>query len=145
MNSGHSEPEDTLAGGRAGGSPPSVLVVDDEEAILFGIEDYLTATGWRVATAATPEQAAELLAHGTYSVALVDLRLSDDDGARRGLDVVRRIRERSPVTPVVLLTAYGSADVELEASRMGVASLLVKPQPLPRLDAHLRELIAAAN
>jgi CheY-like chemotaxis protein len=120
-----------------------VLVVDDEEAILFALDDYLSAAGWRVSTAASPGRAEELLAAGDFAAAVVDLRLSpgDDDGA--GLALARRIRQRSPATRVVLLTAYGSERVEEEARRLGVASLLAKPQPLPALERHLAELVGA--
>lgn len=122
---------------------PAVLVVDDEEAILFALDDYLTAAGWRVATAASPGRADELLAGGEFAAALVDLRLAPGDDEGAGLALARRIRHRSPATRVVLLTAYGSPEVEEEARRLGVASLLAKPQPLPALERHLAELVGA--
>lgn len=120
---------------------PAVLVVDDEEAILFALDDYLTAAGWRVATAASIGRAEELLAAADFAAAVVDLRLSPGDDEGAGLEVARRVRERSPATRVVLLTAYGSPEVEEEARRLGVASLLAKPQPLPALERHLAELV----
>ena len=124
---------------------PSILLVDDEEAILFALQDYLSAAGWRVATAASAEGAEELLATSRFAVAVVDLRLSPADDEHAGLAVVRRIRQRSPATRVVLLTAYGSPSVEAEAHRLGVDSLLAKPQPLAELDRHLRELAEGAG
>lgn len=117
-----------------------LLLVDDEEAILFALEDYLAAAGWQVASAASAAAAEELLATSRFAVAVVDLRLSPEDDEHAGLRVVRRIRELSPQTRVVLLTAYGSRAVEEEARRLGVDSLLAKPQPLAVLAEHLREL-----
>lgn len=117
-----------------------LLLVDDEAAILFALEDYLSAAGWQVATAASAAAAEELLATSRFAVAVVDLRLSPEDDEHAGLGVVRRIRELSPQTRVVLLTAYGSHAVEEEARRLGVDSLLAKPQPLAVLEKHLREL-----
>lgn len=117
-----------------------LLLVDDEEAILFALEDYLTAAGWQVATAASAAAAEELLPASRFAVAVVDLRLSPEDDEHAGLAVVRRIRELSPQTRIVLLTAYGSRAVEEEARRLGVDSLLAKPQPLAVLEEHLREL-----
>lgn len=125
-------------------SRPAVLIVDDEESILFALEDYLTATGWRVVTAATVEGAVALLASGPFAAAVVDLRLTEDEGDESGLEVVRRIRRRWPHTRVVLLTAYGRG-IEGEAARLGVSSLLPKPQPLPQLEMHLRDLVGTEN
>lgn len=125
-------------------SRPAVLVVDDEETILFALEDYLTATGWRVLPAATAGRAVELLASGPFAAAIVDLRLTEDEGDQSGLEVVRRIRNRWPATPVILLTAYGRG-IEERAEGLGVSALLPKPQPLPQLEAQLRELLGAEN
>lgn len=61
--------------------------------------------------------------------------------AGAGLALARSIHQRSPATRVVLLTAYGSSRVEEEARRLGVESLLAKPQPLPALERHLAELV----
>ncbi|HEX6202533.1 MAG TPA: response regulator, partial [Thermoanaerobaculia bacterium] len=86
----------------------------------------------------------ELLAAGSFAVAVVDLRLSPaDEGS--GLELVRRIRRDSPETRVVLLTAYGSSTIEAEARRLGVDSLLAKPQPLLQLAERLRALLDGAG
>ena len=119
---------------------PSILLVDDEAAILFALQDYLSAAGWRVATAASAEGAEAQLGTSRFDVAVVDLRLSPADDEHAGLEVVRSIRQRSPETRVVVLTAYGSPSVEAEARHLGVDSLLAKPQPLGELERHLRAL-----
>lgn len=125
-------------------SRPTILLVDDEEAILFALQDYLSAAGWQVATAASAEGAEELLEGSRFAVAVVDLRLSPADDEHAGLAVARRIRQRSPATRIVLLTAYGSPSVEAEARRLGVDSLLAKPQPLAELERYLRALAEGA-
>lgn len=124
---------------------PSILLVDDEAAILFALQDYLSAAGWRVATAASAERAEELLEGSRFAVAVVDLRLSPADDEHAGLAMVRSIRRRSPETRVVVLTAYGSPSIEAEAQRLGIDSLLAKPQPLPELERHLRALAEGAK
>lgn len=133
-----------MAAAAAPTARPSILLVDDEEAILFALQDYLSAAGWRVATAASAEGAEELLAASRFAVAVVDLRLSPADDEHAGLAVVRSIRRRSPETRVVVLTAYGSPSVEAEARGLGVDSLLAKPQPLAELERHLSELAEGA-
>jgi ActR/RegA family two-component response regulator len=124
---------------------PSILLVDDEPAILFALQDYLSAAGWLVATTASADGAEELLGSSRFAVAVVDLRLSQADDEHAGLAVVRCIRRRSPETRVVVLTAYGSPSVEAEARSLGVDSLLAKPQPLAELERHLRGLAEGAG
>lgn len=125
---------------------PSILLVDDEASILFALQDYLTAAGWRVATADSAARAEALLATEPFAAAVVDLRLSpSDEDESEGLALVRRIRKSSPTTRVLLLTAYGSSRVQEEAARLGVAGFLQKPQPLARLHQRLAELVGAGG
>ncbi|MEA2605068.1 MAG: hypothetical protein QOF89_6060 [Acidobacteriota bacterium] len=125
-------------------SPPHrLLVVDDEAAILFAMGDYLSRCGYEVDRASSREQAGSLLAAGAYALVVVDLRLGVHE-PRGGLDVLRRLRERQPETPAILLTAYGSAEVEAELARLGAVRLLSKPQPLTRIAEEVAELLAPA-
>lgn len=124
----------------------SVLLVDDEETILFALEDYLAGAGWEVATARTREGAERLLAARSFSAAVVDLRLSPaDEGGAEGLELARRIRERRPEAQVLVLTAYASRELEETARRLGVAAWLQKPQPLDRLHDRLAELVGSTR
>lgn len=118
-----------------------LLVVDDEAAILFAMGDYLSRRGYEVDRAGNREQAVSLLAAGSYALVVVDLRLGVHE-PRGGLDVLRRLREGQPETPVILLTAYGSAEVEAELTGLGTVRLLSKPQPLARIAEEVAELIA---
>jgi len=107
-----------------------MLVVDDEEPILFAMREYFSTYGYRVDCARELEEAEALVLKYHYDMIVADLRLSDVYGAE-GLSLLGHIRECSPRTPVILLTAYGSPEVEREAKRLGVAFVLHKPQPLP--------------
>jgi DNA-binding response OmpR family regulator len=118
-----------------------LLIVDDEEAILFAMGDFLVRSGYVVDRARSREEAERLLAGEPYSLAIVDLRLGATE-PRGGLDLLRRIRESSPQTQTILLTAYGSSEVEAELAVLGANRLLSKPQPLTRLAAEVCELLA---
>ncbi len=107
-----------------------LLLVDDEESILFAMREYFTTFGYDVDCACELEEAEALVVKHRYDLVLADLRLTGIYGAE-GLELVGLIRERSPRTHVILLTAYGSPEVEREARRLGVASFLHKPKPLP--------------
>jgi CheY-like chemotaxis protein len=120
-----------------------LLLVDDEKAILFALGDFLARLGYLVDSAGSRGEAERLLAGELYSLAIVDLRLGVSE-PRGGLDLLRLIRETSPRTRTILLTAYGSPDMEAELAALGVDRLLSKPQPLARLAEEVAELLAAA-
>ena len=106
-----------------------ILVVDDEESILFAMEQYFTAQGCTVDCARELEEAQALLTHIHYHLVLADLRLTGINGVE-GLDLVSTVRERCPRTRIMVLTAHGSAEVEAEATRRGAHAFLHKSMPL---------------
>lgn len=107
-----------------------LLVVDDEEAILFAMKEYFNIRGLNVDVAHDSEEAMAMMKSGHYDAAIVDLRLSGFSGTE-GLDVVRFAAEHSPATRIIILTAYGTPQLEQQALDMGVYSFLRKPKPLP--------------
>ena len=108
---------------------PRMLIVDDEEAILFSLTDYFSLRGFAVHSATELEQAERLLQTAAFDVVIADLRLTGVHGTE-GLELIRYARARAPATRIILLTAYGSAEVRDEAARSGVDAFLQKPQPL---------------
>jgi len=111
---------------------PHILVVDDEQNILFALEDYFSAHGCTVDCARELEEAEALLSNIRYDLVLCDLRLSGLHSAE-GLDLVTFIRERCPSTKVVVLTAYGSPEIQSEAYRRGVNAFLHKSTPFAKV------------
>lgn len=111
-------------------SRPRMLVIDDEEPILFAAREYFEALGFAVDCATELEEAEALLSHLRYAIVIADLRLTGIYGTE-GLAIVRHVRERCPQTRILILTAYGSQAVEEEARRLGVDGFLQKPKPLP--------------
>src|SRR5262245_22884033 len=109
-----------------------LLIVEDEPAILFALTLYFSREGVAVDTARTREEAEELLALEHYAVVIADLRLGGSSSTE-GLDIISDVHRIAPETKVILLTAYGSSEVELEARQRGAHVLLHKPQPLPTI------------
>jgi len=119
---------------------PHLLIVDDEESICFSMKEYFSANGFLVDTASDIEEAERLITHSVYKVIIQDLRMGtsrDQDG----LEVVRIAHEHSPDTRIVILTAYGSSEIEDEARRSGADAFLRKPQPLSQVAQVVRGLI----
>ncbi|CAN5856124.1 hypothetical protein BH18ACI4_BH18ACI4_06590 [soil metagenome] len=119
---------------------PRLLVVDDEESICFSMSEYFSLHGFNVDTAREIEEAEKLVENFEYRVIIQDLRL----GATRnpdGLDIIRLAHKRHPETRIVVLTAYGSAEMEDEARRSGADAFLRKPKPLSQVAQVVQGLI----
>lgn len=114
-----------------------ILVVDDEEPILFAVSEYFEPLGYQVDCARELEEAEDLLSHVHYALLIADLRLTGIH-SNEGLELIRFARERSPWTRIIVLTGYGSTDMEAEALGRGVDAFLHKPRPL----AELAEIVA---
>jgi two-component system, OmpR family, response regulator RegX3 len=107
-----------------------VLVVEDEDSIADPLAEALRREGFTVTRAAT---GAEALAASAPDVVLLDLRLPDIDG----LDVCRRIRERSDV-PIIAVTARGEEADRVVGLELGADDYVVKPFGIRELIARIR-------
>jgi two-component system response regulator PilR (NtrC family) len=117
-----------------------LLVVDGEESICFSMKEYFTMQGYQVDTARELEEAERLVENGDYEVVIQDLRLGP---AHRpdGLEMIKFIRNQNPRTIIIVLTAYGSAEMEEEAFRGGADAFLRKPKPLSHVAQVIQGLI----
>jgi len=111
----------------------SVLVVDDEPAMLRALSSGLEARGYRVATAASGRDALDRASLELPDVVVLDLGLPDMDG----IDVCRRLR-RWMTSPIIVLTADGSEDRKITALDEGADDYVTKPFSMPELLARLR-------
>jgi CheY-like chemotaxis protein len=119
-----------------------LLIIDNEETILFALKRYFAKLCYRVDAASELEEAEALVAHTRYDLVIADLSLTTG-GSTEGLEILRFLRTQSPATPAILLTAFGTPAVEREARRRGARAVLQKPQPLPELARVADELLGA--
>lgn len=117
-----------------------MLIVDDEESICFSMSEYFGLHGYKVDTARELEEAEQLLESSDYGVAILDLRLGIAHKAD-GLAIIKLLNDRHPETRVVVLTAYGSAEMEDEARNCGADAFLRKPKPLSQVAQVIQGLI----
>jgi two-component system OmpR family response regulator len=119
---------------------PRLLIVDDEESICFSMSEYFSLHGYRVDTASELEEAEKLIEATEYKVVIQDLRLATTRNPD-GLDIIKLIRDQNPQTKIVVLTAYGSSEMEDEARRCGADAFLRKPKPLSQVAQVIQGLL----
>jgi two-component system response regulator PilR (NtrC family) len=101
----------------------SILVIDDEEIIREALEALLIVEGYRVTTAASAERGLEALANRAFDAVLLDLMLPD----KNGLEVLQDIRRLDDELPVVMITAYGTIENAVAATKQGAFYYFTKP------------------
>ena len=113
---------------------PTILVVEDDAAVSQTVVTLLEAEGYPVQAAQSSAEALEHLARNAYPIVISDIYLDE----RSGLDILRRARALNPDCAVILMTAKGSLETVLEATRAGAFDYIAKPFPLERLAQMVR-------
>ena len=111
-----------------------ILIVDDEKNIRLALSMSLETLDIPVETAATGEEALERLAQGGYGLMLLDLRLP----GLGGMEVLKQVSQQRPEIKVIIITAYGSIDLAVEAMKLGAVDFLQKPFDT----AQVREMVS---
>lgn len=106
-----------------------ILLVDDDDGNRQALALLLRTAGYRVTTVDSGEAALELLAKSTYGVVLTDLFLPGVSG----IDILKRIKEASPATNVILITGHASAETAVEAMKEGAFDYITKPVDFEKL------------
>jgi DNA-binding NtrC family response regulator len=114
---------------RRSGSGRAVLIVDDDAEMRGLVSDVLAREGYRPSVAESGEAALAALADAEYDLVLTDLKM----GGMDGLELLSRVRELRPDIAVILITAFGSIDLAIEAMRRGAANFIVKPVKMKEL------------
>jgi DNA-binding NtrC family response regulator len=100
-----------------------ILIIDDETSVTDALEIILGEQDHKVKTAKNVKEADGLLASNQFDLIFTDLRLPDASG----IDILTRVKEESPETEVILMTAHGSLDITIEAIKKGAYYYLEKP------------------
>ena len=102
---------------------PPVLVVDDEKNMRRSLENVLSDEGYAARVSESAEEALGLLARDEFFMVVTDARL----GGMSGYELLEKIREQKPELPVLMLTAYATPKLAVEAIKAGAMDYLSKP------------------
>ena len=118
---------------------PRVLVADDQRDVLESLRFLLKSEGCLVETVTSPRRALEQLKAQDFDVVLIDLNYArDTTSGQEGLDLLRAVRGLDDALPVVVMTAWSSVEVAVEAMRRGARDFVEKPWDDNRLLAILK-------
>lgn len=114
-----------------------VLLVEDEREMAAWLQRALAQSGFVPEHAHDAASAEHLLAGGEFDVVIMDLRLPD----KHGLVLLREMRSRGDITPVLILTAQGGLQDRVRGLNLGADDFLSKPFALEELEARLTALV----
>lgn len=103
--------------------PKGILLVDNEEGMCRMLEEVLTDSGYRVAAFTRSFEAVEAFEPGRHDLVITDVKMPGLDG----LEVLGRLKEKDPAVPVIMITAFATVDVSIQALRKGAYDMLTKP------------------
>jgi DNA-binding NtrC family response regulator len=113
---------------------PRLLIADDQADVLEALRLLLKGEGFKIETANAPAQVLGAIEERDYDAVLMDLNYArDTTSGQEGLDLLSRIQKLDGTLPVIVMTAWGSVDVAVEAMRRGARDFVQKPWDNARL------------
>jgi len=101
----------------------TILIVDDEKNYLVVLSSFLSGEGYEPITADNAQQALDIVENTDLDLVLTDMKMPSMDG----IELLKRIKEKSPDLPVVMMTAYGTVEKAVEAMQLGAFNFVLKP------------------
>ncbi len=121
--------------------PGTILVVDDEPQILHVISGILLDEGFEVLTALDGETALRVVAEEAPELALLDIALPGMDG----LELLEELKRSHPALPVIMISAYGSVENAVRATRLGAYDFIEKPPHADKILLTVRNALEMAR
>jgi DNA-binding NtrC family response regulator len=118
-----------------------LLIIDDEESVCYSFAEAFRDEGIEVASAQTIKDGLEVARDWAPEVVVVDYQLPDGTG----LELLQQLRKENPKRPVLFITAFGSADLALQAMSKGAFDYLHKPLDLKKLTELIQRAFEAAH
>ena len=124
----------------------TILVIDDNEAILTALKYCLNGTFSRVITLTSPESVITLLGQEQVDIILLDMNFTlGVNNGQDGLFWLQAIRKHHPEIPVVLITAYADVQLAVRGLKRGAADFITKPWDNDELLRKLKDVLDASD
>ncbi|PID40453.1 MAG: Fis family transcriptional regulator [Proteobacteria bacterium] len=119
----------------------SVLIIDDDDQLRISFERLLREEGYQVRTAASGEAGIRMVGEELPDLVVLDVRLPGISG----LETFRQIHLIEQKLPVIIMTAYGTTETAIEATKMGAFDYVIKPFDIPQMLSTIRQAIEAGR
>ena len=116
---------------------PRILVVDDEPAMRESLRDWLMEDGYKVDLAVSGQDALVMAEEKKWEVILLDLKMPGMDG----IETLKRLKEITPDTEILIITAYATIDTAIQAMKEGAFDYLTKPFDPDELDMQIKKIL----
>src|SRR5258705_390031 len=121
---------------------PGILIADDQSHVIEALRLLLKGEGYRAEAAASPAAVLSALESRSFDCLLMDLNYArDTTSGAEGLELLTRVQAIDPTLPVVVMTAWGTVELAVEAMRRGARDFIQKPWDNARLLAIVRTQI----
>ncbi|UCG06268.1 MAG: sigma-54-dependent Fis family transcriptional regulator [Desulfobacterales bacterium] len=118
-----------------------ILVIDDDDQLRKSFHKLLTEEGYRAESAASGEEGLKILQKKTPDLIILDVRLP----GMNGLETFQAIHTVEPKVPVIIMTAYGTTETAIEATKMGAFDYILKPFEIPDMLDIIRQALEAGR
>ncbi|HEX7363180.1 MAG TPA: sigma-54 dependent transcriptional regulator [Bryobacteraceae bacterium] len=123
-----------------------ILIGDDQPDVLEALRLLLKRDGYKIDSAESPAQILQALRNRDYDLAIVDLNYTrDTTSGQEGLELLAQIQAADSTLPVIVMTAWGSVDLAVEAMRRGARDFIQKPWENERLASIVRTQLALSD
>ena len=123
-----------------------ILVADDQPDVLEALRLLLKAEGYQIETAKSPAAVLKAIEARDFSLAIIDLNYArDTTSGAEGLDLLSKLQAADITLPVVVMTAWASVEIAVEAMRRGAKDFITKPWDNPRLLSIVKNQIELAG
>lgn len=106
-----------------------ILIVDDEESVLYSFKRFLTEPGYWIGTAQNGSEAISKFTQEPFDLVVLDIRLPD----LSGLEVLHKLKAIDPKAVVLIMTAYGTTEIAIQATKLGAYDYFLKPFDIPTI------------
>ena len=125
---------------------PRILIADDQPDVLEALRLLLKSEGYQTEAVKSPAAVLKAVESRDFALVLMDLNYArDTTSGQEGLDLLSKLQAADASLPVVVMTAWASVDVAVEAMRRGARDFVTKPWDNPRLIAIVRNQIALGS
>ncbi len=119
----------------------TILIIDDDDQLRQSFEKLLSEEGYRAIGAASAEAGIQLMAGNNPDLVILDVRLPGING----LEAFKIIHRMQPKLPVIIMTAYGTMETAISATKLGAFDYVLKPFDVPDMLATIQQALSASR